>query len=136
MVLPRPFRPRVPILIASEGVRMLRLTARFADAWNAAWYGLPTDDFTLLRTRLEAACDAEGRDPASLEVTVGVNVGDPDERAGGRFLPLDPRTVADGLAAWASLGVSHVQLGIQPQTGAAFDVVLDGIRRFHDGGSG
>ena len=29
-----------------QGRRMLRLTARHADAWNTAWYGLPTERFT------------------------------------------------------------------------------------------
>lgn len=136
VVLPRPRRPRLPVLIASEGERMLRLTARHADAWNAAWFGPPSEGFTLLRTRLEAACVAEGRDPATIDVTVGLNVGDPDEGESGRYLALDPEAVADGLGAWASLGVAHVQLGIQPETEASFDVVLEGIRRFRGGGMG
>jgi alkanesulfonate monooxygenase SsuD/methylene tetrahydromethanopterin reductase-like flavin-dependent oxidoreductase (luciferase family) len=35
MLLPPPDRP-IPILVAAKGPRMLRLTARYADAWNTA----------------------------------------------------------------------------------------------------
>src|SRR2546423_9417079 len=40
VLLPPPARP-IPILVAAKGPRMLRLTARYADAWNTAWYGEP-----------------------------------------------------------------------------------------------
>jgi len=73
---PPPDRP-IPILVAAQGRRMLRLTARYADAWNTAWYGPPDD---LLRRRLaelNAALEAEGRDPGTLRRTVGMEVRDP-----------------------------------------------------------
>ena len=65
---------RMPLLIGAVGRRMLRLTARWADAWNSNGYGWPDD---LFRTRLEAflrACDDERRDPAGIDVTVGVEL--------------------------------------------------------------
>jgi alkanesulfonate monooxygenase SsuD/methylene tetrahydromethanopterin reductase-like flavin-dependent oxidoreductase (luciferase family) len=36
-LLPAPDR-RIPVLVAGEGERMLRLTARYPDAWNTAWF--------------------------------------------------------------------------------------------------
>ncbi|HXT35639.1 MAG TPA: LLM class flavin-dependent oxidoreductase, partial [Chloroflexota bacterium] len=73
-ILPRGPRPSgPPILIAASGPRMLRLTARYANSWNTAWYGQP-DALGEAHAGLEAACSLEGRDPATLEVTVGVNV--------------------------------------------------------------
>jgi alkanesulfonate monooxygenase SsuD/methylene tetrahydromethanopterin reductase-like flavin-dependent oxidoreductase (luciferase family) len=36
---PPPDRP-IPILVAAKGGRMLRLNARYVDAWNTAWFGL------------------------------------------------------------------------------------------------
>ena len=37
-LLPAPAR-HTPILVAAKGERMLRLTAKWADAWNTAWFG-------------------------------------------------------------------------------------------------
>src|SRR5689334_2065837 len=68
---PRPGGPE--ILIASSKPRMHALAARYADSWNTAWLGLPTK-LAARRAALEAACAEAGRDPATLAVTVGVQV--------------------------------------------------------------
>ena len=83
------------------------------------------------RTELDAfraACDAEGRDPATVELTVGINIGgdDPDDPR----VDLDPAAIADALADWAELGVGHVQAGVYPTIPASFETALEGIRRF------
>src|SRR5688572_1561297 len=75
VLLPPPRRADLPILVAAKGDRMLRLTARHADAWQTAWFGLPDERFADRLARLGVACSAEGRDPATLELTVGVSVG-------------------------------------------------------------
>jgi alkanesulfonate monooxygenase SsuD/methylene tetrahydromethanopterin reductase-like flavin-dependent oxidoreductase (luciferase family) len=129
VLLPPPRHPSMPILIAAKGERMLRLTARHADAWQTAWFGLPDERYAERHDGLLAACDAEGRDPATLELTVGVDVSDGDD---GAHLPLDAQAIADGLAAWASQGIGHLQIGMPMTTEATVDVVLDGIRRFRD----
>ena len=56
-------QPRMPVLIGGSGPRMLRLAARYADVWNGV--ALP-EEAAELNARLDAACEAEGRDPASL----------------------------------------------------------------------
>jgi alkanesulfonate monooxygenase SsuD/methylene tetrahydromethanopterin reductase-like flavin-dependent oxidoreductase (luciferase family) len=134
VILPPP-RRAVPILVAATGERMLRLTARYADAWQTAWFGLPDERFAERRAALLAACQAEGRDPAALQQSVGVSVGgapgDGATSRGERRLPLDAGAIAAGLAAWAAEGIDHVQIGLPGKTAQTFDVVLDGIRRFH-----
>jgi probable F420-dependent oxidoreductase len=127
VLVPPPRRPTMPILIAAKGERMLRLTARHADAWQTAWFGLPDDRYAGRYRDLLAACAAEGRDPASLELTVGVDVSDGGD---GPHLELDAGAIGDGLAAWASEGIGHLQIGMPMTTPATVDVVLDGIRRF------
>jgi alkanesulfonate monooxygenase SsuD/methylene tetrahydromethanopterin reductase-like flavin-dependent oxidoreductase (luciferase family) len=77
VLLPRPAR-RIPILIAADGPRMLRLTARHADAWNTAWYGAPSDALQAKLVEMDVALEAEGRDPAGLRRTVGMSVVDPE----------------------------------------------------------
>lgn len=101
-----PLDRRVPLLVAGEGPRMLRLTARHAEAWNTGWYGMPDDRLRRQLDAMDRALDAEGRDRSSLRWTVGVSVDDPD---GGPSVSLDdlPRAVE----AHAALGVDDVLLG-------------------------
>lgn len=127
LILPRPAR-RIPIVIASEGPRMMALAARHADGWQASWSGLPGDEFRSERARLMDACANEGRWTA-IEILVGVSVQAPDGSA-DPYLPLDGLAIAEGLEAWHAEGVDHVQLGVNPMTRATFTTAIDGIRRF------
>jgi len=138
VLAPAPDRPSLPILIAAKGDRMLRLTARHADAWQTAWFGLPDHRFTERHDRLVAACDAEGRDPAMLERTVGIGLGELAEDGappGWRDVPVDAAAIADALTAWTELGIGHVQLRFEEASPAAYDVALEAIRRYRDGTS-
>jgi probable F420-dependent oxidoreductase len=141
VLIPPPIRParmagRVPILIAAKGERMLRLTARHADAWNAAWFGRPDERFATRLTELHAACDAEGRDPATLEVTAGVIVdgpGDIPASAPFRPLPADVDAIARAFDAWRDAAAGSLIVDARPGTEAMIDLVLDAVRR-HRGG--
>jgi luciferase-type oxidoreductase len=132
VLLPAPRRTNLPILVAAKGERMLGLTARHADQWQTAWFGLPDARWTERHDGLLEACRAEKRDPATLELTVGVDVRKPDAPAdeAARNLALDASALADGLATWAAEGVDHVQLGLALHTRATLDVVLEAVRRF------
>lgn len=132
VLLPPPRRTALPILVAAKGERMLRLTARHADQWQTAWFGLPDERWTVRHDGLLEACRVEKRDPATIELTVGVDVRKPEAPAedGARNLALDAAALADGLAAWAAEGVGHVQLGMGLHTPETLDVVLEGVRRF------
>lgn len=95
-LLPPPNR-RTPILVAAKGERMLRLTARWADAWNTAWFGGVDDTVRQRMADLDVACDAVGRDRGEIRRTIGLRVHDP-----GQKVPDDPRSTdadATGLAA-------------------------------------
>ena len=81
VVVPSIQKPRPPFVIAAHGARGLRLVARYADTWNTLG-GQPSlsaaaDPVTLEAVahaghirQLEAACEAIGRDPASLRRSV------------------------------------------------------------------
>jgi probable F420-dependent oxidoreductase len=132
VLIPSPPRPtrlpgRIPVLIAAKGERVLRLTARHADAWNTAWYGLPDDRFAGRLADLRAACEAEGRDPATLEVTVGLTIdasGEPGRPGAPEALPPDADAVARALDAWRDVGVGHVQVDLRPVEERTIDILL------------
>ena len=70
-LLPKPGH-RTPLLVAAKGPRMLRLTAELAQAYNTAWMGADTTLFASRLDDLRAACEKAGRDPKTIEVTVGL----------------------------------------------------------------
>jgi probable F420-dependent oxidoreductase len=139
VLIPPPIRPsrlpgHVPILVAAKGDRMLQLVARHADAWNTAWYGMPDERFATRRADLQRALDAEGRDPSTLMVTVGLTV-DSEPAAGGRpgapgVLPADADAIARALDAWRELGVGHVQVDLRRADEPRIAALLEGRRRF------
>jgi alkanesulfonate monooxygenase SsuD/methylene tetrahydromethanopterin reductase-like flavin-dependent oxidoreductase (luciferase family) len=106
-----PFERTIPILIAARRPRMLRLTARYADAWNTAWYGMPDDRLRQLLPEMDAALEAEGRDHASLRRTVGVEVREPDRAGEPHAVLVDdlPKLVE----AYGELGVDDLILAFE-----------------------
>ncbi len=127
---PRPDGP--PIMIGAFGPRMLRLTARHADAWNTCWHGTP-ERFREERAAMIAACEDVGRDPESLAVTVGVGVVFPDLAPGtpletpepSKALSGSPEEIAAGLRAYRDEGVDTVVVSPMPAN-------LDAMRRVGD----
>lgn len=114
---PRP--EGIPLLVGARGPRMLRLTARYADQWNTVWLADPEE----LAERLEwlqGACAEVGRDPATLDVTVGVSVAFPDL---GETSPMVQKpltgpaeTLAEAFRGYAELGASHLMIHLTPST--------------------
>ena len=111
---------------------MLRLTARHADAWNTAWFGVPDERWQSRFADLRAACDAEGRDLSTLQVTVGLSLDGSLQTArpgAPNALPADVQAIADAFAAWAAEGVAHVQIDARPADERTFDLVLEARER-------
>jgi len=120
---PRPAGP--PILIAGRQPRMLRLVVEHADAWNAAWFGDVSESEPRVAP-LRDALGASGRDPATLEITMGVNVVFPDLASDGDEIPARALSgtaadVARGLRGYADAGVGHVIAACVPPTPAAME---------------
>ena len=113
------------MLIASGKPRMLRLTAQYADSWNTAWLG-QVDALAPQRAALEAAATEVGRDPATLEITVGIKVAFPDlgdvpaeADDATKFLSGSVAEIAASLRAYAEAGVGHVIAWLYPINAAA-----------------
>ncbi len=80
VLLPRPAR-RIPLMVGSNGDRMLSITLPYVDAWNTwyASYGNTVEGFAELNARIDAAAAEAGRDPGHVARSTAVLVElDPD----------------------------------------------------------
>ena len=132
-LLPRGARPGgPPLLIGSNGPRMLRITMSSANAWNSWFNGFDNrpEGIGPLRAVVDEACRDVGRDPAKIERTVAVMI--QLAGGGGRIQgsysaepppPLQGSSaqIADVLRGFAAEGIGHVQLVLDP-------ITLDAIR--------
>ena len=128
-LLPAPSRSGgPPLMVGSIGPRMLEITLPYVEQWNV-WYrqsGNSPEGLKPILNLVDEACRAVGRDPATLEKTSAVFVGMPG--AAGRLTKYDaqeaaapalegsPAAIADGLRAYADLGLAEVQLVVDPIT--------------------
>ena len=128
-LLPRGPRPEgPPIMIASTGDRMLDLTARYADAWNG-WV-VPGRNAELLG-RLDAACEAVGRDPVSL-TRVGMVIVD---HTGAEIDPDShrppvqgtPEEMADAFRSLAADGLSHLVIANTPDSMEGLEALVPAL---------
>jgi alkanesulfonate monooxygenase SsuD/methylene tetrahydromethanopterin reductase-like flavin-dependent oxidoreductase (luciferase family) len=122
---PRPEGP--PLMLGSIGERMLKFAAPHIDAWNAwhDWFGNTPEGLAELNATVDDAVRAAGRDPSEVARTATVLVqmtGGTGRLSGGEFArptpPLKgaPEEIAQGLRAYAAIGMSHVQLVLDPIT--------------------
>jgi probable F420-dependent oxidoreductase len=140
-LLPRgPRETGPPLMIGSNGPRMLRIATPHVQAWNS-WFadtGNSPAGVPRLRDLVDEACGAVGRDPAEVERTVAVLVQFPGGtgRIQGDYTvapptPLDgtPDQMADVLRGYASEGIGHVQLVIDPITRASIEAFAPVLAR-------
>ena len=139
-ILPRGPRPTgPPLMIGSNGPRMLRIAAPHVQAWNS-WFadiGNRADGIPPLRDVVDAACRDVGRDPGDIERTVAVLVRFPGGtgRVQGSYAeapppPLegDAQLLAETLRGYANEGIGHVQLVIDPITRASIEAFAPVLR--------
>jgi alkanesulfonate monooxygenase SsuD/methylene tetrahydromethanopterin reductase-like flavin-dependent oxidoreductase (luciferase family) len=139
-ILPRSPRPTgPPLMIGSNGPRMLRIAAPHVQAWNS-WFadiGNRPDGIAPLRDVVDKACDDVGRDPAAIERTVAVLVRFPggSGRVQGSYAEAPPRplegapeVLAETLRAFAREGIGHVQVVIDPITRESIEAFAPVLR--------
>ncbi|MBA3518938.1 MAG: LLM class flavin-dependent oxidoreductase [Rhizobiales bacterium] len=135
---PRPHGPPIMIGASDAKPRMLELTVRHGDGWNA-WLdstGNSIESLVPLLARVDAACNTAGRDPATLErsAAVFVEVG-PHEPSAMTQPPLTGSTeeIAAGLRAYADAGISHLQVVLEPATPAGIEAFAPALEQLERG---
>ena len=145
LVLRGPTPGGPPINIAGRGPKMLRLVAKYADAWN--WWGWDetVDDIrerlTPVMEELDRACAEEDRDPASLDRTFDVFAVVPEgfstEGMTVYHQPMEkPITgtsdqIVDYILKLGELGFSEVRCDVYPQTTEAVEALTPVVDLVH-----
>ena len=109
VVLPPPAR-RIPLMVGTQGPRLLSATLPHVDAWNCwySWYGNTADGFATLSAKV----DGRVRRSACVLVSVG---GGADERAFEEGAPpVDARHLSDHLHGLADAGADEAILVLDP----------------------
>jgi F420-dependent oxidoreductase-like protein len=126
--LPKPVqRPHPPIIVGGAGARRTpSFAARFASEFNVPFH--PLRDFVDASARVRAACEAIGRDPATMVFSAAVTVccgeseAELERRAAAIGRPLEnlrehavagtPQEVADRIGAFRDAGATRCYLQV------------------------
>ncbi|HEY3523659.1 MAG TPA: LLM class flavin-dependent oxidoreductase [Candidatus Limnocylindrales bacterium] len=136
-----------PLLIGSNGPRMLRATLPHVDAWNT-WYSdtrNSPDGARRLNEMVDAAAAEIGRDPATVErsTAVLVRLAEGTGRLQGGYASDAPSPLAGtadelaaALLAYADAGFDELQLVLDPITEASIAELAPVVERVHAAASG
>jgi alkanesulfonate monooxygenase SsuD/methylene tetrahydromethanopterin reductase-like flavin-dependent oxidoreductase (luciferase family) len=117
VLLPPP-RRTVPIMLGSNGARMLGIALPHVDAWNTWFssYGNTVEGFANLRGDIDGACVKAGRDPAELthSACVLVKVGEGSGVRPSDVPPVASKDLASHLRLLAEAGADEAILVLDP----------------------
>lgn len=147
LILRGPRAQGPPINIAGRGPKMLRLIAKYADAWN--WWSWDEttqeieDRLTPIIEQLDLACEAEGRDPATLDRTLDVFSVVPEGFSSeGMTVYHQPMNkpisgtsaqIAGYILELGEIGFSEVRCDVFPQTSDAVEALAPVVTQVHAG---
>ena len=120
-------RPDIPLMVGSQGPRVLRATLPYVDAWNGwyAWFGNTTQGAADLNRTVDEVCDDVGRPRTEVARTVTVlveapgSVGNTERAKRWNDPPAvsgSPEEIAEALVAYGDVGIAEVQLVVDPIT--------------------
>ena len=120
VLLPPPSRP-IPLMIGSNGERMLSIALPHVDWWNTWYsdYGNRADGFAELNARISRAAEGAGRDPAEVSRSTAVLVElDPDAvkrpHSDSESPPVALEALSAHLAGLAEAGADEAILILRP----------------------
>jgi alkanesulfonate monooxygenase SsuD/methylene tetrahydromethanopterin reductase-like flavin-dependent oxidoreductase (luciferase family) len=121
VLLPPPAR-RVPLMIGSNGPRVLGITLPHVDAWNTWYddYGNSVAGFAALNERISAAARSAGRDPAAIArsacalVMLDRAAGERPDSPGAPAIAGPPEQIAAHLRGLGDAGADEVIVVASP----------------------
>lgn len=133
-------RPDMPLMIGSNGPRMLEIVAGRIDMWNTwhVWYGNRPDGLAPLMAQVDTAAKGGGRDPSEIGRTAAVLFqleGGLGRKSGGERPQVAPITGSDedfveALVGFADAGIDHVQMVLDPIDAAGVERMGEVVRKW------
>ncbi|MEA2482927.1 MAG: hypothetical protein QOC55_874 [Thermoleophilaceae bacterium] len=130
VLLPRPAR-QVPLMIGSNGPRMLAAALPHASAWNTWYvdYGNTAEGFATLNARISEAAERAGRDPAEIERSACAHVvldpANPERKL--EVPPIDGADVAARVRELGEAGADEVIIVAGPITESSIRTLGDAL---------
>jgi alkanesulfonate monooxygenase SsuD/methylene tetrahydromethanopterin reductase-like flavin-dependent oxidoreductase (luciferase family) len=128
-VLVPPPEHRIPLMIGSNGDRMLAIGLPYVDWWNSWYsdYGNTVDGYAEIHARISAAAERAGRHPDEVARSVGV-LAEPNREAAeqarsGKDRPLALAELPDHLRMLAEAGADEVIIILRTMTAEAIHAV-------------
>jgi len=105
---PKPVNGSVPIWVGGNTEAAFLRTARYGDAFHAAFE--PVNDVRAGWARVQELTEAEGRDPAALRLSIRLFL-DPEGRMPpAKSIAGSVEQMRDTIAVWQAIGVDHILL--------------------------
>lgn len=117
----------VPIMVSGKGARVLDIAARYADAWDSDFVA-GAEMLAPMMVRVDEACQAVGRDPATLVRSTALHCVFPGNLSPwGISLEGGANRIAEELIAIREMGVQQVVIALDPRTRASLETVAQAI---------
>jgi len=126
----------IPLMVGAKGPKMLQLVVKHADIWS--WYAEERSDVADVQPRLQAllaACEAGGRDPATIGRSAGVIVEPTAVSGAAEAIGVPIRGAPDQIAAefrgFEAAGFTQLEVILWPPTIDALEAmapVLEALR--------
>jgi probable F420-dependent oxidoreductase len=123
---PKPVSGAVPIWVGGNSEAAYRRTARFGDAFHAAFE--PVDDVRAAWARVQELTVGEGRDPATLRLSVRLYLDPEAVMPPAKSIAGSDGQMLDTIGEWLQIGVSHVLL--DPVASGGLDGRARAMERF------
>jgi alkanesulfonate monooxygenase SsuD/methylene tetrahydromethanopterin reductase-like flavin-dependent oxidoreductase (luciferase family) len=128
---------KIPLLLGGHGPRMMRLAVENADIWSGfATTSSQPEAFADMLASVNEVCGTIGRDPATLEKSIGVFVAPPDLQPPEWMVGFDPiqgsvDQIIDSLSRFEALGCTRLEImgaGPQDETIEGLAPVIDAVK--------
>lgn len=136
-------RPDMPLMLGSNGPRMLEIVAPHIDMWNTwhVWYGNRPEGLGPLMAQVDIAATAAGRDPSEIGRTAAVLFqleGGSGRLSGGERPQVEAITgnnddFVEALVGFAAAGIDHIQLILDPIDAAGVERMGEVVRQWMSG---